>query len=90
MAVVPPDVWIIANFKETQLSDIRIGQPVTFTRQVGSLHRWYEGRAFKLEAERFGIIFLDVPARLAADARRAALLALGDRLRELASVSDMM
>ena len=37
MAVVPPDVWIIANFKETQLSDIRIGQPVTFT--VDALNR---------------------------------------------------
>ncbi|MCB8820384.1 HlyD family secretion protein [Microvirga rosea] len=31
MAIVPETVWVIANFKETQLSDMRIGQPVTFT-----------------------------------------------------------
>jgi multidrug resistance efflux pump len=31
MAIVPPDVWVIANFKETQLSNIALGQPVTFT-----------------------------------------------------------
>jgi membrane fusion protein (multidrug efflux system) len=28
MALVPDDVWIIANFKETQLTDMRPGQPV--------------------------------------------------------------
>ena len=31
MAVVPQGTWIIANFKETQLSRIHSGQPVTFT-----------------------------------------------------------
>ena len=31
MAIVPPDVWVIANFKETQLSNITLGQPVSFT-----------------------------------------------------------
>ncbi|MFD1746170.1 HlyD family secretion protein [Rhizobium helianthi] len=31
MAVVPDDVWIIANFKETQLQGMEIGQPVTVT-----------------------------------------------------------
>lgn len=29
MAIVPNDMWITANFKETQLKDMRIGQPVT-------------------------------------------------------------
>ncbi len=28
MAIVPDQVWIIANFKETQLTDMRPGQPV--------------------------------------------------------------
>jgi multidrug resistance efflux pump len=37
MAIVPSDVWIIANFKETQLSNITLGQPVTFT--VDALNR---------------------------------------------------
>ncbi|MBZ6076049.1 HlyD family secretion protein [Microvirga puerhi] len=31
MAIVPDTVWVIANFKETQLADMRVGQPVTFT-----------------------------------------------------------
>ena len=31
MALVPPRVWIIANFKETQLRNMRPGQPVTIS-----------------------------------------------------------
>lgn len=31
LAIVPKDVWIIANFKETQLDGMKIGQPVVFT-----------------------------------------------------------
>ncbi len=31
MALVPDQVWIIANFKETQLAGMQVGQPVTFT-----------------------------------------------------------
>jgi membrane fusion protein (multidrug efflux system) len=27
MTIVPVDVWVVANFKETQLVDIRPGQP---------------------------------------------------------------
>lgn len=35
MAVVPlHQVWVDANFKETQLQDMRIGQPVTLTSDV--------------------------------------------------------
>jgi membrane fusion protein, multidrug efflux system len=29
MDVVEPDLWIVANFKETQLAHMRLGQPVT-------------------------------------------------------------
>ena len=28
LAVVPPEVWVVANFKETQLDEMRPGQPV--------------------------------------------------------------
>jgi membrane fusion protein (multidrug efflux system) len=28
LALVPPQVWVVANFKETQLTDVRVGQPV--------------------------------------------------------------
>ena len=31
MALVPDQVWVIANFKETQLAGMRTGQPVSFT-----------------------------------------------------------
>ncbi|MCL6229168.1 HlyD family secretion protein [Bartonella bilalgolemii] len=30
VAVVPEDIWIIAHYKETQIADMRIGQPVIF------------------------------------------------------------
>jgi membrane fusion protein (multidrug efflux system) len=31
LALVDPDVWVLANFKETQLTQMRPGQPVTVT-----------------------------------------------------------
>lgn len=37
----------------------------TFTRQVGSLERWYEGHAFPLEGDRFAVLFLEITQRLA-------------------------
>jgi multidrug resistance efflux pump len=30
-ALVPTTMWIVANMKETQMADVRLGQPVTFT-----------------------------------------------------------
>jgi multidrug resistance efflux pump len=30
-ALVPPVLWVIANMKETQMPNVRVGQPVTFT-----------------------------------------------------------
>jgi len=29
LALVPKEVWVTANFKETQITDMRVGQPVT-------------------------------------------------------------
>lgn len=31
MALVPDTYWVVANFKETQMAEVRIGQPATFT-----------------------------------------------------------
>ena len=31
LAIVPPEVWVVANFKETQLTGMRVGQPVEVT-----------------------------------------------------------
>ncbi len=44
MAVVPLDqVWVDANFKEPQLADIRVGQPVMLTADVYGSHVRYRG-----------------------------------------------
>ena len=45
MAVVPLDaLWIDANFRETQLKDVRIGQPVTITADMYGGDIVYHGR----------------------------------------------
>jgi multidrug resistance efflux pump len=31
MALVPPTMWVIANMKETQMANVRLGQPARFT-----------------------------------------------------------
>ncbi|MEW5713192.1 MULTISPECIES: HlyD family secretion protein [Pseudomonas] len=42
MALVPHQLWVIANMKETQMDNVQIGQPVTFT--VDALnHRKFHG-----------------------------------------------
>jgi membrane fusion protein (multidrug efflux system) len=45
MAVVSGDVWVTANFKETQLGDIRPGQQVEVTVDA------YPGRVFKAHVD---------------------------------------
>ena len=68
---------------------VETGKPWEFTRQFTPNGRWYEGRAFKLDGDRFGVIFLEVTARVDAEARRLALLSLGDQLRDLTTIPDM-
>ncbi|MBT0627930.1 HlyD family secretion protein [Pseudomonas fluorescens] len=42
MALVPSQLWVIANMKETQMDNVQVGQPVTFT--VDALnHRKFHG-----------------------------------------------
>jgi membrane fusion protein (multidrug efflux system) len=51
MAVVPLDaVWIDANFKEVQLSDMRVGQPVTVTADIYGGDVTYHGHVAGLGA----------------------------------------
>lgn len=57
LAIVPKNVWVVANFKETQLTDMRPGQPVEvqmdaypqikFTGHVDSIQRG-SGASFSL------------------------------------------
>ncbi|MEB4592849.1 HlyD family efflux transporter periplasmic adaptor subunit [Candidatus Thiothrix sp. Deng01] len=45
MAIVPPEqMWVDANFKETQLDDVRIGQPVKLTADLYGGSVQYHGK----------------------------------------------
>ncbi len=76
---------VIPGIEESWIDEfaavVETGQPTTFVRRVGSLTRWYEGRAFPLGTERFGVIFLDVTARVEAETRRNGLLEFSEHLR---------
>jgi membrane fusion protein (multidrug efflux system) len=49
MAVVPlHQLWVDANFKETQLTDMRIGQPVTLTSDIYGGSVKYHGKVVGL------------------------------------------
>lgn len=49
MAIVPLDkVWLDANFKETQLSDVRVGQPVTLTADFYGNAATFHGKVLGL------------------------------------------
>ena len=60
LAIVPPDLWVTANFKETQLADMRAGQPVHVT--VDSC----AGMDFAAKVQSFqdgtGAVFSSLPA----------------------------
>ncbi len=83
---------LIPNVEDEWIADpgrvADTGETVTFTRQVGRLGRWYEGRIGPVGPDIFVILFLDVTARIQADRalaagsrRREALMRLGDGLR---------
>jgi multidrug resistance efflux pump len=47
MALVPNQLWVIANMKETQMDNIRVGQPASFT--VDALnHRKFHGHVQRI------------------------------------------
>jgi membrane fusion protein, multidrug efflux system len=51
LALVPVDsMWIDANFKENQLRDLRIGQPVTVSTDMYGSHVDYHGKVLGLTA----------------------------------------
>lgn len=65
------------------------GIPVTFTRQVGTAGRWYQGRTHRFENGRFATLFREVTDSYADEARRNALLELSDRLRDMQDIDEM-
>lgn len=63
MAIVPLDgVWVDANFKEVQLTRMRIGQPVTLTADVYGSSVTYHGRIEGFSAGT-GSAFATLPAQ---------------------------
>ncbi|OON62830.1 HlyD family secretion protein [Massilia sp. KIM] len=63
MAIVPLDqMWVTANLKETQLHDVRIGQPVTVTADAYGRKVTFHGRVAGQEAGT-GSAFAQVPAQ---------------------------
>ena len=48
MVVVPLDVWVTANFKESQLADMRVGQPVTIS--IDAFGRSFPGHVDGIQA----------------------------------------
>lgn len=66
------------------------GHSIEFTRQVGSLSRWYHGAAQPAGPDQFTVLFLEVTDRVLATAHQDALLQLGDRLRDRRKVDEMV
>ena len=96
MALVPNRLWIVANMKETQMADVRLGQPVSFT--VDALnHQKMHGRVQRISpatGSEFSVMPADnatgnfvkisqrIPVRIIVDADQPQL----DRLRPGMSV----
>lgn len=83
---------LIPNIEHEWVTDVatavETGQPVRFTRQVGVIGRWFEGIVQPTERDRFTVLFLDVSDRIREERRQAALLTLGDTLRDCGTVED--
>jgi len=48
MVLVPLDLWVTANFKETQLADMKVGQPVDI--EIDSLGKTFRGHVDSVQA----------------------------------------
>ena len=48
MVVVPLEIWVTANFKESQLADMRVGQPADI--RIDALWPHFPGRVDSVQA----------------------------------------
>ncbi len=85
MALVPKRTWVVANFKETQLSGMKVGQPVSFTvdalghaRLNGRIERFAPATGWEFSVLRpdnatgnFTKVAQRLPVRIAIDAGQA-------------------
>ena len=78
------DAWV-----DEMARVVDTGEPASFLREVSGSGRWYEGRAFRVDGDRFAIIFHEVTARLKSELSQRALVELGDRLRDAVEPTEM-
>lgn len=72
---------------------VQTGAPHTFVRPIETPdreHRQYDAHAFHLEGDRFAMLLVEITERVRTGRRQAALLTLGDRLRESGDIADMI
>lgn len=100
MALVPEQVWVIANFKETQLADMQVGQKVSFTvdalrrvRLTGTIERFSPAAGSEFSVIRpdnatgnFVKIAQRVPVRIAVDPAQAIAERLAPGMSVVVSV----
>ena len=77
--------WLIAIYARV----VDTGNAEVFEIEVPELGRVFEVRAYRETEDRFAAMFIDVSDRKQADARRAALAELGDRLRNTADKGEI-
>lgn len=101
LALVPAQVWVVANYKETQLKNMRPGQPAeihidaypqhTFKGHVDSIQRG-SGAAFSLlppenASGNYVKVVQRIPVKIVFDERLPSLLALGPGLSVVPKVN---
>ena len=77
--------WLI----ETYARVVDTGTPEIFDIAVPELARAFEVRAYREAGQRFAAMFIDISERKRAEARRAALAELGDRLRNTSDRAEI-
>jgi len=67
---------------------VNTGTPATFARKINAFDRWYEGRAVRLEPERFAILFLEVTAHHDAEDQASRLVGLVEQSADFIAIAD--
>jgi multidrug resistance efflux pump len=100
MGVVPAQLWVIANYKETQMNRVRIGQPATVRVDAldGVLFRGRVERISPATGSEFATLPADnatgnyvkiaqrIPVRISIDPRQAAIERLGPGMSVVVSI----
>ncbi|GJE55824.1 PAS domain-containing protein [Methylobacterium thuringiense] len=80
---------IAQSLIDTYARVVDTGVPELFEIDVPALGRTFEVRAFKEGGQRFAALFLEISERKRTERRRAALIELGDRVRDLGDKGEI-